>query len=70
VIQVEIDWTLKKAVLEEIKLQAEELLDTKHGPKVLQKLKAIYPRIFVGVPVSACQASENKKTQGKNRNGQ
>jgi hypothetical protein len=59
---VEIDWTLKKLLLEEIKQQAEVLLDTKHGPKVLLKLKAIYPRIFVGVPVKACQASENKKT--------
>ena len=50
-------------------MNAEDLLDTKHGPKVLQKLKLTYPRIFGGVPAMAITQSSGR-TQGKNRNGQ
>ena len=58
------EWSLKKQVLEEIKLQAEDLLNTKHGPKVLQKLKATYPRIFGGASASVNSlASEKQKYQ-------
>lgn len=67
------EWSLKKQVLTEIKLISEDLLDTKHGPKVLQKLKANYPRIFGGASSSAnFQATDKNKNQvhGKNRTGQ
>ena len=67
------EWSLKKQVLEAIKLQADDLLDTKHGPKVLQKLKATYPRIFVGASsLVNSQAADKHKYQvhGKNRTGQ
>lgn len=47
---IELEWTLKKQILEGIKTKSSDLLDTKHGSKVLQKLKATYPRIFGGAP--------------------
>lgn len=63
---IEVEWQLKKQLLEAIKNKSLDLLDTKHGPKVLQKLKASYPRIFGGAPVSEGQRPEKSlKTQGK-----
>ena len=61
VLLVNIEWSLKKQVLDEIKLQSSSMMATKHGPKVLQKLQKTYPRIFAGVPTNnAGQASEKK----------
>ena len=42
-------------------------METKHGPKVLAKLKAAYPRVFGGAPASDTQKFEKPKsqTQGK-----
>lgn len=69
VIQIEMEWSLKKQVLEEIKLQAEDLMNTKHGPKVLQKLKSTYPRIFGGASTSVnTQANDKQKYQVPNKN--
>lgn len=71
-ILIEIEWALKKQLLEEIKLKSQDLMDTKHGPKVLQKLKATYPRIFGGAPSADGQRPEKPKAQGPGKfaNGQ
>lgn len=63
----ELDWSLKKNILEEIKSKSQDLMDTKHGPKVLQKLKATYPRVFGGASATEGPKSEKAKaqTQGK-----
>lgn len=66
-IMIEIEWSLKKQLLEEIKLKSQDLMDTKHGPKVLQKLKATYPRIFGGAPTADGQRSEKPKAQGQGK---
>lgn len=59
---MDIEWELKKLVLEEIKLLTDELLTTKHGSKVLTKLRAGYPAIFGPVPATTTSPlSETKK---------
>ena len=39
---------LRNNILESIQLQSSSLLQTKHGPKVLQKLQKQHPHIFSG----------------------
>lgn len=63
----ELDWTLKKNVLEQIRAKSLDLLNTKHGPKVLQKLKATYPRVFGGAPTMDGPKTEKGKAQPKGR---
>lgn len=41
---------LRNQILESIQLQSSSLVQTKHGPKVLQKLQKQYPHIFNGSP--------------------
>jgi hypothetical protein len=42
---------LRTQILESIQLQSSSLWQTKHGPKVLQKLQKQYPHIFNATPV-------------------
>jgi hypothetical protein len=47
---------LRTQILESIQLQSSSLAQTKHGPKVLQKLQKQYPHIFSGPCAASCQA--------------
>lgn len=51
-ISVVVDPQLKTQILESIQLQQCSLAQTKHGPKVLQKLQKQYPHIFKGSAVN------------------
>ena len=45
-ITVVVDPRLRTDILESIKLQSSSFAQTKHGPKVLQKLAKTYPHVF------------------------
>ena len=62
---IELEWSLKKQLLEGIRSKSNDLLETKHGSKVLQKLKATYPRFFGGAPATDSQRAEKTQSHGK-----
>lgn len=51
---------LRNQILESIQLQSSSLAQTKHGPKVLQKLQKQYPHIFA----AACPAQAHSDYKG------
>lgn len=55
-----VDPHLKTQILESIQLQQCSLAQTKHGPKVLQKLQKQYPHIFTSAVYQDIQEQPKK----------